>query len=418
MIYSRKILTFFSFQKILSFLAFLPFLLSFLYLWRLPIKDLGSVNFLDFLLFVFIIYSVVNIFIQKISSEFLFFCQKNSLLVLFSGSLVLFSLFNALESPFLWNSLGLWKSFFLLPIVFVWFLAFWKRKGFLEKSSLLNALWYSSCLLALGSFYFWLTDRVAYDGRLSFLFSSPNQLALTLSPALFIGLEKIKLFWQKQKHSLFFLTLLGFLLIVFSLWQTQSLGTLIFLPSAFFLGSFLFQKKSFLVYFLFLFLIFNFFLLFSGFFLLKSFSYQPNVPPNSTDSRIVIWQVTEEILKDHWLEGVGLGNFQNTYLAYQKNFPPFPQWAVPHSHNLFFTFWTELGLLNFVLFCFLLFLFFSSQKNTLTSKVLFLMLIYFLLYGLVEATAWKNDSALIFWFILFFGQINSEKSSSQTINKK
>lgn len=417
MIYFKKISSFFLSKNLLTFLACLPFLVSFSYLWKIPLGKLGSVNFLDILLLIFLGYSLFFILRKNFFSDFKAFYQENYLLAVLLGVFLFFSFLSALNNPSLWDGLGLWKSFFFLPIVFVWFLIFWKRNALLQENFILKSLWYCAVFIALGGLYFWLNDKLSYDKRLSFIFSSPNHLALTLSPALFVGLEKLLFFWKKQQKNSALFTLLGLLLILFSLWQTRSLGLFIFLPGTFLISLLLYKKRVFLLYFLFFYLIFNLSLLFSWSPLLKNLHYNPHIPPDSTDSRIVIWQVTEKIISQHWLEGVGLGNFQNTYLAYQKNFPPYPQWAVPHAHNLFFHLWAELGALNLIFFIFLLFCFFAFQQKN-PSGLFSSLLLFFLIYGLAETSFWKNDLALLFWFVLLFGQINPEKSPTQPVNEK
>ena len=152
-----------------------------------------------------------------------------------------------------------------------------------------------------------------------------------------------------------------------------------------------------------------------------------------------------KILKDHWLIGIGPGLFQPYYLDYQKYFPPYLEWAVPQPHNLFLAWWLQAGLLGLIGFLWLVIKFFKQTasivrhhlfptlssteergQNELTTPTVspsrvregeskkgwvfaikqpltifsMAVIIYFLVHGLVDATFWKNDLALIFWVIV------------------
>lgn len=406
----------------LKILASLPVLFSFTYFIRLPLRKIGSINLLDIFLLCFIFYSFFLLKKLALFNFFQLFFKKNLLSFLLFGFFSITSFFSVLHSPIFWDSLGLWKSFFVLPILFAYFLAFWTQQNFFKKQLILNLFWFSLIFFTFGSGYYWLKKWISYDQRLSFIFSSPNQLALTITPILFIGWEKINKNWQKKYWLFFNLNLSLFLLTLLVLWKTHSLGAWIALFLTILFSLLLsFKKNRFLLNSFFFFLISTFTLLFSWTFLLKAFSYQPAQPPTSLDSRITIWQVSEKLLKKNWFWGIGLGNFQNAYLSYQKYFPPYPQWAVPHAHNLFFNFWIELGFFPFIFFVSLLiFLFFCQEKNTLLKHFspFFTLVIFFLIYGFFETTLWKNDSALIFWICLIFSQINLKKTPCYSVNKK
>ncbi|MFZ2153959.1 MAG: O-antigen ligase family protein [Candidatus Moraniibacteriota bacterium] len=134
---------------------------------------------------------------------------------------------------------------------------------------------------------------------------------------------------------------------------------------------------------------------------------------SSTTSRIVIWQSAKKIIADHWFWGIGAGNFQEKYLAYQPYFKPYPEWAVPQPHNLFLAFWLQTGLLGLGGFLYLLIswgtkiikiLIFSKdfyQKRF--SLLIFVLFFSHLIYGLIDTPYWKNDLSLIFWTIIYLG---------------
>ena len=74
----------------------------------------------------------------------------------------------------------------------------------------------------------------------------------------------------------------------------------------------------------------------------------------------MIWQSAWKICKDHWWSGVGVGNFQEAYLNYQKYFPePYIEWAVPMPHNIFLAFQTQLGIIGLIAFILIVILSFT-----------------------------------------------------------
>ena len=124
---------------------------------------------------------------------------------------------------------------------------------------------------------------------------------------------------------------------------------------------------------------------------------------SSFSSRIMIWKSSIKILKDNWVVGIGPGNFQETYLQYQKYSPPYLEWAVPYPHNIFLAFWIQAGIIGLVGFLLLISSWFwkvlknkKPQDENLRCAVLGVMF-YILLHGLVDTTYFKNDLAVIFW---------------------
>jgi O-antigen ligase len=128
---------------------------------------------------------------------------------------------------------------------------------------------------------------------------------------------------------------------------------------------------------------------------------------------MVIYSVSEKIIKENPLSGIGPAGFQEKYLQEQINFPPYPQWAVPHSHNLFSQIWLSSGLIGLAFFM-LIFIakIFYAKTSSFNRKQLFLSFLiinYFLLHGLVDTPIWKNDLALFFWFFLLIDNPKKRK---------
>jgi putative inorganic carbon (HCO3(-)) transporter len=137
---------------------------------------------------------------------------------------------------------------------------------------------------------------------------------------------------------------------------------------------------------------------------------------SSLHSRIMIWQSALLVSRDHWLTGVGAGNFQQAYLDYQSRFPePYIEWAVPQPHNIFLAFLTQLGIIGLISFILivLLTLFIvipakagiqkSNFKLRITDPLTLwatAYLVYLIVHGLVDTPYFKNDLAILFWLAL------------------
>jgi O-antigen ligase len=126
-------------------------------------------------------------------------------------------------------------------------------------------------------------------------------------------------------------------------------------------------------------------------------------PRSSLASRIIIWRSALKIIQHNWLIGIGPGNFQKAYLNYQKFYPPYLEWAVPHPQNLYLALWLSSGLIGLSGFFMLLFYWFKDiflkfKKTHLNIFLITISLILVtLIHGLVDTTYFKNDLAIIFW---------------------
>jgi O-antigen ligase len=109
------------------------------------------------------------------------------------------------------------------------------------------------------------------------------------------------------------------------------------------------------------------------------------------------------MIKNHWLIGIGPGNYQEKYLDYQKYYPPYLEWAVPHPHNLYLAFWLYGGIAGLIGFLSLIFLWFKGILPKIksgpdwTALVSLGIMAYILTHGLIDTTYFKNDLAVIFW---------------------
>lgn len=130
---------------------------------------------------------------------------------------------------------------------------------------------------------------------------------------------------------------------------------------------------------------------------------------SSLASRIMIWQAAVKISVDAFPVGIGTGRFQTVYLENQENFPPYLEWAVPTPHNLYLHFLIEGGALAFIgwIGCVAVVLSrgFRNRYQEVRSAVVmlgFVLVAFYLVYGLVDTPYMKNDLVLAVWGSLGF----------------
>jgi O-antigen ligase len=394
-------------------LNYLLLLLLPTYLLRFPVTNSVSINLLAILL---ILTTIINLHAisRTISLKQL---RKQIILnktIFLPIILILFGFTSSYLINQFTNNWTNWSDGFgklldliILPIIYAFSLS---TLIYLKKISLPNL--FKACYLSaifisiLGLIYFtnnWLT----FDNRLSIFFQSPNQLAIFISPAILIGIHKLLTTTNVLKSKV--LLILSLSLLAFNLYQTFSLGAwLAILISASYLIFNL--KNNFFSFPLKLTLLTTTVVLISILnidLLLNATNYQPKIPANSYDSRLTIYQVDQKIISTNWLFGVGINNFQNTYLGYQKYFPPYPQWAVPHAHNNLLHFWIEGGLLaGLGLFLLIYNILFPKNKKIIplqnsSSTLLSAIFIYFIFHGLIDTTIWTPSAAILFFFMSF-----------------
>jgi O-antigen ligase len=119
----------------------------------------------------------------------------------------------------------------------------------------------------------------------------------------------------------------------------------------------------------------------------------------------MIWHSAVRMMTDSPLSGIGPGNFQERYLLYQRYFPPYLEWSVPHPHNMFLDIWLEGGILGVCGFVGLFFFggmrslrSFLDTKNEgrMSPSFPFLILVYFLCIGMTDVPFLGNELAYFF----------------------
>jgi O-antigen ligase len=286
---------------------------------------------------------------------------------------------------------GVLKSWFVLPFLFS-LAATDVFRG--RIAHLFKALYLSTAVTSFIALAYYVFGQVTYDGRLEAFFNSPNYLGMYLAPGIIIGT-----FFFKENKKIFGISLAA---IIIAFYLTQSYAAWIAVAGALCLSAFFLSKerKKILCGALAIVLIFVFYQLGT-----KKWDNVVSLKERSSfSSRIMIWKAAEHIIKDNFVWGIGPENFQEKYLEYQKFYPPYLEWAVPHPHSVYLAFWVETGLVGLIGFLWLVISWFKKilqAENDGMKVVLFGIMAYFLLHGLVDTTYFKNDLAAVFWLVIF-----------------
>jgi len=329
-------------------------------------------------------------------------------------------------APDLKAAAGVWKAYFLEPILFLIVLND-VVKTEKEKNLVLGGLFFSALYLSLFVFYqkffgggvmsleIWKEAKI---WRATSLFPQPNFLGLYLGPIVVLAVGQLIFNVRKIRHSLLviscWLLVIGLSLSAIILARSEGALVGIFFGCLFFF--LIFQKsprKVFLISSLILVLI-----IFSLPFLrgpvLKKISFNDL----SIQLRINIWQGAFSLLKTSPFLGVGLMGYQKLIPQYQKPYNSKTGELIsvethPYPHNLYLTIWLELGLLGLLVFFSLIINFFVLIFKDLlfSSRPLLLGLggamIVLLIHGLVDTPYFKNDSSVLFWLIIGLGLIET-----------
>lgn len=300
------------------------------------------------------------------------------------------------------TGLGIIKSWFVIPFVFAFFA--WEVVPREKRENIFQTYFYSAGAVSFLALIYLILGKLTYDFRLEAFFNSPNYLAMYLAPAVIIaGVREVQIKNKDNGIKIFYY--LAFFIIAVALYFTYSyaawMAIIISLLAVYFFSENISRRKSLWC-----------FIILAGLLLLfqrenSKFSDMINFSDNSSlASRVIIWRAAGKILSDHWIFGIGPGNFQNVYLEYQKYFPPYLDWAVPHPHNIFLAFWLYSGIAGIVGFIGLIFLWFCEvllkireKKEPLALMAIGIMLVI-LIHGLFDTTYFKNDLAVVFWLNL------------------
>jgi len=314
-------------------------------------------------------------------------------------------------SPSLTAGLGIWKAYFIEPILF-FFVLLDLAKDKKNKTTILWALGISTLAISLLAIFqkftafgiaqpAWIpTDQ----RRVTSLFTSPNAVGLYLAPIMLIYLgwllENLKSKILSLKNLFIVLILiLSLLAIIFTVSQGTWLGLLAGLIFFSFIG---FSKKWTAAMVLIAILI-----------ILAVPVTRDKILPSilfkdtSGQNRIILWQMSKDYLLSspvHFIFGAGQTGFAEIQNDRRE---PLKMEPLLYPHNIFLNFWLEIGLLGLMAFIWTIILFFSKGFNTLWTNHNSLIQIgimsamtCLIIHGLIDVPYFKNDLAVLFWILV------------------
>lgn len=309
---------------------------------------------------------------------------------------------STLISPDIFAALGVWKSYFIEPILlFIVFTSVIKKTD--DVWPFLTALAAGSWLIILPgiaqyAFDFGIPAPWNVERRITSIFPYPNAVGLFLGPIVVMSF-----FSLAQKHirknrwvTMFWISTAIFSLLSVILAQNEAaiaaIAATLFLSALFFARP---RRATIVCALLAIFAI--------GLFqdIREPIIQKLTLKDFSGQVRISQWKETAELLKDKPIFGAGLSGYPTTIVPYhsEKSYEIFQ-----YPHNIFLNTWVELGLLGLITLGFagalVIKTFWRTRKK---EPIIFLasgVLLEMVIHGLVDVPYFKNDLSVIVWFFL------------------
>jgi O-antigen ligase len=227
------------------------------------------------------------------------------------------TLLSFITNPFSLTGLGLIKSWFLFPLIAA---MLWSAISdtAADTKKIFTSWFIAASGIALGALAFLSIGHLTYDHRLEAWYTSPNFLAVILASGLIVGVFILSSLFEKHASTKkVFLIAIGVTLIAIALFFTRSYGAwgaLSISLSVFSLSTTSRETRR--------------IILFIGIAALSIYALSESGSAkwhallslderSSLASRAMIWNSAITIITDHPVIGIGVGRFQETYLAYQ-----------------------------------------------------------------------------------------------------
>jgi len=342
---------------------------------------------------------------------------------------------SAIIAPDTLSAFGIWKAYFIEPILFFYLLVDLLKRKQITNEHVLIALCVGGLLVAVTAILQWILWAgipIPWDieRRVTGLFDYPNALGLFLGPLTIISLcvilrkylfpelvEGINVDEGSRTTTLFFVFSSVFFILAIILAQSEAaLASIIVTLIIMGITHRKFRKPTIIISCIALLFLFSFPT--TRVFITNKISLQDY----SGQVRLSQWKETAELLKDHPIVGVGLSQYPNALKPYHKD----TQYEIfQYPHNVFLNIWVELGLLGLLTFFYFIYLTFQTFQPFQTfrsynllpipSFLFFFPLLQIFLHGLVDVPYFKNDLAILIWTLiaLFYVTKISSKSERQ-----
>ncbi|MFC1622550.1 O-antigen ligase family protein [Patescibacteria group bacterium] len=391
------------------------------YLIRFNIFDLPSTLLEGEILLLFVVFLILNF--NKIKSfKFLEFFNKNKLLLVSCFLLLASSIISIFVSPNFVSALGLWKAYFIEPILFlIIFVSVIKKdppkaEAFSRAGDIKNIFKILSIQVLILSLFaifqkltgafisnpFWSAEATR---RVTSIFPYPNALALYLAPIIILLLgnfvRKIKNNFGNWKLKFGnYLEIVSCILGFISVYFTKSKGALIALLVGIIFYAIFYKgyRKIFITITVIALIAFITIIAFNPV-LIKGTSTVAG--GDSISTRLDMWNETWQMLKTKPIFGAGLVGYQTAVAPFHtKDYIE----IYLYPHNIFLNFWTEVGLLGLLAFIGIIFWFFktgfSQIPNSKFQILTMASMTTLLVHGLVDVPYFKNDLAILFWLLI------------------
>lgn len=321
-------------------------------------------------------------------------------------------------------ALGIWKAYFFEAIIFfiicVYLLSqkkFAQAFGFLAGLTIINGVFglYQYITGDLIPNPFWAEEA---NRRIVGLFAYPNANSLLVAPLIPLFVYSIYQSIVTKKKWLVVLYSLATIFSLLTIYWSKSMGAVVALVLVLFIALLTYKKTRLLT--LIFILFFSIYFCYSP---LKNkaekifiSTYEVSLPMNPTSWQIRAqqWRETINLLKTKPIFGAGISSYQTAVKPFHIN-RHIEIFLYPH--NIFLNFWVEIGLLGLLAFIWLILAFFrmcvkTYSANKFLTLSIALAMVTLLVHGLVDVPYFKNDLALMFWFIISGAVILDNKKSN------
>lgn len=307
------------------------------------------------------------------------------------------------------SALGIFKSWFVLPMLFAY--GIWRAK--IDPATLRSGLVLSGVIAAIYAIaLFILKDTwVDYEGveRAVGFFSQPNYLALFLVPITVLTAASLREISGKSQRLNYLVSLVVMLVAVLLSYSKAGIVTLIIcLPLVVLVQ---YSLKQFLMS-----MVIGIILFLGAYSTLpdfkKRFSSTLDTKSQTTSRvRVEITEASLAMVAAHPILGVGLGGYQEAYPTFRIENAL--EQDVLHPHNVYLAFWTQTGILGLLSFMFLSSMAFLQTLRSRSSEARAAALagVSILLIGFFDTSYWKNDLSAVFWILVAMTVISHAKPS-------
>ncbi|MFH1668238.1 MAG: O-antigen ligase family protein [Candidatus Komeilibacteria bacterium] len=325
-------------------------------------------------------------------------------------------------SPNLQAAAGIWKAFFIEPILFFMVMIYHVRK-YNHIQKIINALAILSIIIFVYAVIQKLTGwnitnldwYLPETRRITTFFGYPNANGLFLAPLAALFFASL---WFKEHFLFKILKFIAFLGSVLTIIWAGSEGALFALAAAVFIILLLKKQTRILAGAI---MVLTIVIVVANPSIKTTLWQKITISDFSGQIRQAQWTETITMLGDQPIKGGGLANYQRAIEPYhQRGITINDQWQPVeiflYPHNLVLNFWTELGLLGlitiiwlFVIIGLLLYQISMINKKLPKYKQKFVgnlnlgILGFFsviIIHGLVDVPYFKNDLSLVFWLII------------------